>query len=58
MVQKKPTKSKASASNETSESIAAQTEAFLEAGGKVEVISKGVSGQEATNNKKPIASAK
>ena len=58
MAQKKQTKNKASASNETSESIAAQTEAFLKAGGKVEVISKGVSRQDAESNKKPIASAK
>ncbi|HEY9035330.1 MAG TPA: hypothetical protein VIM96_01305 [Pseudomonadales bacterium] len=37
---------KAPAAKETSESIESQTEAFLKAGGKIQYIDQGVSGQQ------------
>lgn len=37
---------KAPPAKETSESIAAQTEAFLKAGGEIQYIDQGVSGQQ------------
>lgn len=40
---------------ETSESIAAQVEAFLEAGGSIEKIANGVSGQTSLAAKKSIS---
>ncbi|MFL0798091.1 MAG: hypothetical protein K6L73_11450 [Cellvibrionaceae bacterium] len=55
---KQTTRKKAEGSSETSESIAAQTEEFLKAGGKVEVISKGTSGQEPVAGRKHISFAK
>ncbi|MBU2965947.1 hypothetical protein Q4508_05640 [Amphritea sp. 2_MG-2023] len=39
-------KSKKTAANETHDSIAEQTAAFLEAGGEIQKIDKGVSGRE------------
>lgn len=42
---KRTTKKKPLLASETSESIALQTQAFLKAGGEVEVIKRGVSGQ-------------
>lgn len=55
MLQKKqPRSKKPNASSETSESIAHQTAAFLKAGGKVEIIERGVSGYELTGGRKQI----
>lgn len=54
---KSSTKKKASAI-ETSESIAKQTAVFLEAGGKIEVVQNGVSGQESMASRKQISYAK
>ena len=49
-----PAKKKQPAAVETSESIAAQTEAFLKKGKKIEVIQSGVSGQPSLAAKKHI----
>ncbi len=45
---------RAAAPIETSESIASQTEAFLKAGGKVQEIPRGVSGQPSAAARKHI----
>ena len=59
MPYKKQEKTKKTAvSAETSESIALQTAEFLQAGGKVEFVKRGVSGQEHTGAKKQISYAK
>ena len=52
---KQPNSKKSSSANETSESIAQQTAAFLKEGGRVEVIDRGVSGYEKSGDKKQIS---
>ncbi|NQX88283.1 MAG: hypothetical protein HRT77_06440 [Halioglobus sp.] len=49
-----PAKKKQPAAVETSESIAQQTQAFLESGNKIEVIQSGVSGQPSMAAKRHI----
>jgi hypothetical protein len=51
-------KNKTSISEETSESIALQTADFLKNGGEVEIIQRGVSGQEPMAGRKHISYAK
>jgi len=55
---KATTKKKTDLLVETSESISRQTTAFLENGGVVEVVQRGVSGQESTTGKKNISYSK
>lgn len=56
MLKTKQSKSKKpSTGSETSESIALQTAAFLEAGGKVEIVDRGVSGYERSGDRKQIS---
>jgi hypothetical protein len=49
-----PAKKKAPAATETSLSIEEQTKAFLKAGGKIEQIDSGVSGQQSMAGSKQI----
>ena len=51
---KKATKNKSSQPEETSESIAAQTQAFLKSGGAIEKVPRGVSGQASLSGKRHI----
>ncbi|MBQ0757917.1 hypothetical protein [Amphritea sp.] len=51
-------KSKKSASSETHDSIAEQTAAFLKAGGEIQQIKKGVSGQVNTSGPRQIVLGK
>jgi len=55
---KKVGKKKPPTALETSESIAAQTAAFLDAGGQVEQVKRGISGQEPMAGRKHITYAK
>ena len=48
-------KKKQPAASETSQSIAEQTEAFLRAGGQIQQISNGVSGQQSLAGRKHIS---
>ena len=48
-------KKKQPAASETSQSIAEQTEAFLRAGGQIQEINSGVSGQESLAGRKHIS---
>jgi len=52
-----PAKKKQPAAVETSESIAAQTQAFLKSGKKIQVIQSGVSGQPSLAVRKSIKPA-
>lgn len=49
-----PAKKKAAAAVESSESIAAQTKAFLASGGEIEQINSGISGQQSMAGPKHI----
>ena len=51
---KSPSKNKAATQDETSESIAEQTAAFLNSGGEIEKVPRGVSGQTAISGKRHI----
>ncbi|PCJ14769.1 MAG: hypothetical protein COB04_14430 [Gammaproteobacteria bacterium] len=51
-------KKKQPATEETSQSIQAQTKAFLESGGKVDYINTGVSGQQSLAGPKHISLGK
>ncbi len=54
MAGRPPKKKKVAVGSETSSSIAEQTAAFLKAGGEIEQIKKGTSGQVQTTGRKHI----
>ena len=53
-MKKAPTRKKSPVPTVSSETLAAQTEAFLEAGGKIEQVKPGVSGQQQYTGRKHI----